>query len=191
MNSNTRRVRGSRVLAILIVSALAACGKPGELAEHETYPAGSMAAILATDERFERLMEITERDMPPVALESMLAPQLDITIFAPTDDAFAALPPGVLEWLRSDDNVSELQRIFDHHVVATSYTLDELRSEAQSRVGEIESLIDGWPIQLTLAGEALKVDEATVVEGDIRAENGVIHAIDTVLIPDTVPSLGT
>jgi len=183
--NEARTMRMTRVIAgMLMVSALMACGAGST--GSPTYPAGSIAAILEADGRLDTLMEITERDMPPVALDSMTALELDITIFAPTDDAFDALPPGTLEWLRSDENVSDLQSVFDHHVLIKSYSLDELRSKAQSGAGRVESLTEGSPIQLTLTGDTLLVDGAAVIDGDIRAENGVIHVIDAVMIPDSV-----
>ncbi len=169
---------------LVMTTVMAACG--GDSASPPTYPAGSIGAMLAADGRFDTLMQLTEQEMPPVAVDSFRALDLDITIFAPTDDAFAVLPPGTLEWLRNDDNVSDLQWIFDHHVIAKGYSLAELRSVATSGDGRVETLTDGSPIQLTISGDDLKVDEATVIDGDIQARNGVIHVIDAVLIPDSV-----
>ena len=184
-------MKKTSVLAgMLMMTALGgACG--GDSASPPNYPAESIAAIMAADDRFDTLMQITEKEMPPVAVDSFSALELDITIFAPTDDAFAALPPGTLEWLRDDDNVSDHQWIFDHLVIAKGYSLAELRSEAQSGDGRVEALTDGLPIQLTFVDSVLRVDEATVIDGDIEAENGVIHVIDTVLIPDSVTLPGT
>lgn len=185
------RPRGPRLASVLSVLmagviasfALGACetsaGGPASYAE------GTIAAIMAADDRFDTLMKITEQDMPRVALDSISTPELDITFFAPTDDAFAALPPGALEWLRNDDNVSELQRVYDHHVTRVSHSLQVLRSMIEDGVVEVEPL-DGGPIRLSLVHGVLHVDEATVVEGDIEAVNGVIHVIDAVMIPDSV-----
>jgi len=177
-----------RVFSILMAGviasiALGACeASPGGPA---SYAEGTIAAIMAADDRFDTLMKLTEQDMPPVALDSISTPELDITFFAPTDDAFAALPPGVLEWLRNDDNVSELQLVYDHHVTRVSRSLRVLQSMIEDGVVEVEPL-DGGPIRLSLVDGVLHVDEATVVEGDIEAVNGVIHVIDAVMIPDSV-----
>jgi uncharacterized surface protein with fasciclin (FAS1) repeats len=150
------------------------------------YPEGTIAAVLAADERFNTLMEITEQDMPRVALDSFTAPELAITFFAPTDDAFAALSPEALDWLRNDDNVHELQLLYDHHVVGHAVlSSDDLRSKIQEGDGEVRAL-DQSPIRLTLVDGMLQVDGATVIEGDIEAVNGVIHVIDAVMIPDSV-----
>jgi len=148
------------------------------------YPEGTIAAILAADDRFETLMEITEQDMPRVALDSLTAPELDITLFAPTDDAFDALPAGALDWLREDDNVKDLQLLYDHHVLREAHTLGDLRSEVEAGAGKVEAL--RIPIQLTLAEGVIHVDGASVIDGDIEAVNGVIHVIDAVMIPTSV-----
>ena len=149
-----------------------------------SYPEGTIAAILAADDRFDTLMKITEQDMPRVALDSLTEPELDITFFAPTDDAFAALPPGALDWLRNDDNVSDLQLVYDHHVIRGSYSLRALRSMIQAGDTEVEAL--QFPIRLSLVSGVLHVDDATVIEGDIEAVNGVIHVIDAVMVRDSV-----
>jgi len=179
-----RYIRATAFAGVLLLSCvLGACG--GGPRESTRYPAGSIAAIMAADERLDTLMRITEHDMPPVALDSITSLDLDITILAPTDDAFAALPPGTLEVLLDDDNVRGLQLVFDHHVIGRGYSLGELRAKAQSADGEVEALAGG-AIQLTLVDGVLKVDEATVIAGDIDAENGVIHVIDAVMIPDSL-----
>jgi transforming growth factor-beta-induced protein len=181
--SHLGRVFSVLVTGVVASIALGACeASPSAPA---SYPEGTIAAIMAADDRFDTLMKITEQDMPRVALDSISAPELDITFFAPTDDAFAVLPPGALEWLRNDDNVSELQLVYDHHVTRVSHSLRVLRSMIEDGVVEIESL-DGGPIRLSLVDDVLHVDEATVVEGDIEAVNGVIHVIDAVMIPDSV-----
>jgi uncharacterized surface protein with fasciclin (FAS1) repeats len=169
------------VTGVIMSVALGACeaGADGPA----DYPEGTIAAILAADDRFETLMEITEQDMPRVALDSLTAPELDITLFAPTDDAFAALPAGALDWLRADDNVRDLQLLYDHHVLREAHTLGDLRSKVE--VGEVEAL-DESAIRLTLAEGVIHVDGAGVIDGDIAAVNGVIHVIDAVMIPTSV-----
>lgn len=178
--------RALRALMTGVIASVALGGCAAGDGGPSSYPEGTIAAILAADERFDTLMELTEQDMPRVALDSFTAPELDITFFAPTDDAFAALSPGALDWLRNDDNVHELQLLYDHHVVGhVVLSSDDLRSKIQAGDGEVEAL-DESPIRLTLVDGALHVDEATVIEGDIEAVNGVIHVIDAVIVPDSV-----
>jgi uncharacterized surface protein with fasciclin (FAS1) repeats len=172
------------ITGVIVSVALGAC--EAGAGDAESYPEGTIAAILAADDRFDTLMEITELDMPRVAIDSFTAPELDITFFAPTHDAFAALPPGALDWLRNDDNVHDLQLLYDHHVVGhVVLSSSDLRSKIEGGSGEVQAL-DESPIQLTLVDGVLHVDGATVIEGNIEAVNGVIHVIDAVMIPDSV-----
>jgi uncharacterized surface protein with fasciclin (FAS1) repeats len=173
----------------MVVSvALAACDESSD--QPAAYPDGTIAAILAGDDRFDTLMEIVEKDAPRVFLASFTSTgteerKIDITWFAPTDEAFAALPPTTLDMLLDDDNVDDLQAILDHHAIFTAYSVADLTSKAQSEEGEVPTIGDG-PIRLTLVDGVLHVDEATVIDGDIEAVNGVIHVIDAVMIPDSV-----
>ncbi len=171
---------------VIVSVALGACEATAD--GPANYPERTIAAILAADDRFDTLMEITEQDMPRVALDSITAPELDITLFAPTDEAFAALPPGALDWLRKDDNVRDLQLLYDHHVLREAHTVDDLRSKVEVGDGEVTAL-DESAIRLTLADGVLHVDAASVIDGDIDAVNGVIHVIDAVMIPNSVSIL--
>jgi transforming growth factor-beta-induced protein len=174
------------VLVTGVIASLALSACEASSGGASGYPEGTIAAVLAADDRFDTLMQITEQDMPRVALDSFTASELDITLFAPTDDAFAALPAGALDWLRNDDNVNDLQLLYDHHVVGqVVLSMGDLRSKIHGGGGEVEAL-DESPVQLTLVEDVLHVDGAAVIDGDIEAVNGVIHVIDAVMIPDSV-----
>ncbi len=96
------------------------------------------------------------------------------TVFAPVDDAFAALPPGTVQTLV--DNPPQLARILKYHVVAGSH--DRSALVAQS---DWESL-EGAPIPIRCA-DPFEVKNATVVSADITCDNGVVHVIDRVILP--------
>ena len=95
------------------------------------------------------------------------------TVFAPTDDAFADVDPVVLDWLIA--NPAVLQQILLYHVVAGEFNSTEVVA-----LGSIETLQGG---NLTITEGSVLVNGATVLAADIGATNGVIHAIDTVLLP--------
>lgn len=103
------------------------------------------------------------------------------TIFAPTNEAFAALPPGTLDKLLLPENKADLQKVLSYHVVPGTVT------SADITPGEVNT-VEGSPVTLATDGGKVTVGAATVVEADITASNGVIHAIDQVLLP---PSLQT
>jgi len=95
------------------------------------------------------------------------------TVFAPTDDAFAKLPPGTIQTLVQ--NPPQLGRILKYHVVAGKYTQDNLKG--------LDTLtsVEGSVISLDLS-DAFEVKNATVVMPNVEADNGVIHVIDNVIL---------
>ena len=96
------------------------------------------------------------------------------TVFAPTDDAFAKLPPGTVQTLV--DNPPQLARILTYHVVAGKLTKADL-----SKVDSVNS-VEGSPITINCKSDRFEVKNATVVAADIEADNGIIHVIDNVIL---------
>ena len=95
------------------------------------------------------------------------------TVFAPTDDAFAKLPPGTIQTLVQ--NVPQLARILTYHVVPGKLMKADL-----AKVNSVISL-EGSPISIDCS-EGFEVKNATVIAADIEADNGVIHVIDNVIL---------
>jgi uncharacterized surface protein with fasciclin (FAS1) repeats len=95
------------------------------------------------------------------------------TVFAPNDDAFAKLPPGTITTLVQ--NVPQLSRILTFHVVSGKFMKADL-----AKLGFVTSL-EGSPIKIDCS-DGFEVKNATVLAGDIEADNGVIHVIDTVIL---------
>lgn len=95
------------------------------------------------------------------------------TVFAPTDDAFAKLPPGTIQTLVQ--NIPQLSRILTYHVVAGKLT--------QADLAKVDSVIsvEGSPISIDCS-DGFEVKNATVVAADIEADNGIIHVIDNVIL---------
>ena len=102
------------------------------------------------------------------------------TVFAPTDEAFAALPEGTVESLLADPE-GALTDILLYHVVSGKV----MAEDAMGLDGQIVETVGGKSFTVTLDGDSLKIDDATVIQPDIETSNGVIHVIDTVLIPAT------
>jgi len=100
------------------------------------------------------------------------------TVFAPSDEAFAALPSGLLDKLLLEENRAVLVAILTYHVVAGKVTSQEIAA------GDVAT-VEGSTITLGITG-GVQVNDATVVLADIEASNGVIHVIDKVIIPPTV-----
>lgn len=102
------------------------------------------------------------------------------TVFAPTDAAFAKLPPGTITDLLKPENKQLLIKILTYHVVAGNYTAASII--ALNPPVRIPTLA-GQSVLVTLNGNKVKVNDATVIIPDVFASNGIIHAIDTVLLP--------
>ena len=102
------------------------------------------------------------------------------TVFAPTDDAFAALPDGTLESLLQPENKSQLQAILKYHVVSGKAMASDVTGL------DAAPTLEGRSIQFQVNDGTVKLmgkNAATVVQADIEASNGVIHVIDSVLLP--------
>ncbi len=100
------------------------------------------------------------------------------TVFAPTDDAFAALPAGTLESLLKPENKSKLQSILTYHVVA-----GKVMASDAARLNAAKT-VNGKSFSINRSGDDLTVDDAKVLKADILASNGVIHVIDRVILPE-------
>lgn len=98
-----------------------------------------------------------------------------LTVFAPTDAAFAALPEGTVEGLL--ENTDALTAVLTYHVVAGSVMSGDLSD------GMTAATVNGAEITVAL-GDGVMINDATVVAADIEASNGVIHVIDAVLLPE-------
>lgn len=98
------------------------------------------------------------------------------TVFAPTDDAFGRLPEGTIESLFQPENKEMLYSVLAYHVVGGNLTSDQLMS------GALHTKHGGQTLQVGL-GQQVTINGATVSAADITAANGVIHVVDTVLIP--------
>ena len=99
------------------------------------------------------------------------------TVFAPTDEAFAKLPAGTLEALLKPENMPKLQRILKAHVVAGRVMAADVVKTSAAKA------VSGDTLTIATRDGGVTVDGAKVVKTDIAATNGVIHVIDSVIVP--------
>jgi len=130
------------------------CGVAGKAGQFDTLVAAARAA---------GLVEALSSDGP-------------LTVFAPTDAAFEKLPPGTVESLLLPENMDKLAGILKYHVVPGRIDADQLQA------GRVESL-EGSELEIEMKRNGVMVSGAKVVTEDIEASNGVIHVIDTVMLP--------
>jgi len=107
------------------------------------------------------------------------------TVFAPTDAAFAKLPAGTVDNLLKPENKATLQSILTYHVVAGKVLAADVVKLTKA------TTVQGKDVAISVSGSTVKVNDATVTATDVMASNGVIHVIDTVLMPPSAGAGGT
>lgn len=100
------------------------------------------------------------------------------TVFAPTDAAFAKLPVGTVETLLKPENKAKLQAVLTYHVVPGSVSSQQVVKLDSAKT------VNGQSVEIRSANGSVTIDGAKVVQADIVASNGVIHVIDTVILPE-------
>ena len=99
------------------------------------------------------------------------------TVFAPTDEAFAKLPAGTIDELLKPENKEKLKAILLYHVVSGNVTAAKVTKMSSAKT------VNGQELSISASNGKVMVNNATVVKADVMASNGVIHVIDTVLMP--------
>lgn len=113
-------------------------------------------------------------------LEATLRGPGPFTVFAPTESAFAGLPEGTLQTLLQPDNSALLTDILTYHVVSGEVTSEQVLTLSSAET------VQGSEIQIRVEDGVVFINDARVVQADVGASNGIIHVIDSVLLP---PSL--
>merc|ERR1712194_785178 len=99
------------------------------------------------------------------------------TVFAPTNDAFTALPAGVLTGLLKPENIKDLVTVLEYHVASGEVVSTDLKN------GEQIKTLEGQDVNVTIAGSDVSINDAKVTKANVFAVNGVVHVIDAVLLP--------
>jgi uncharacterized surface protein with fasciclin (FAS1) repeats len=99
------------------------------------------------------------------------------TVFAPTDEAFAKLPKGTVEDLLKPENKAKLVAVLTYHVVPGKVMAADVVKLKEAKT------VQGQSVKIVVEGGKVKVDSANVVKTDIETSNGVIHVIDSVILP--------
>ncbi|APG60030.1 fasciclin domain-containing protein [Christiangramia salexigens] len=122
-------------------------------------------------------------------LVDVLASEGPFTVFAPTNAAFNALPNGTVETLLKEENKDKLQAVLTYHVVTGDYKAGDIVSAIKKGNGKASfKTVNGAEITAMMDGDKVKIKDAagnvaTVTIADVNQSNGVIHVIDTVVLP--------
>jgi uncharacterized surface protein with fasciclin (FAS1) repeats len=160
---------GSGVIAVLLLSSILAVAAPADNGGAKDIVDTAVAAG-----SFKTLVTALEA----ADLVGTLKGAGPFTVFAPTDEAFAKLPAGTLADLLKPENKDKLRAILTYHVVAGKVTAAKVVKLSSA------TTVNGQDVRISTSGGTVKVNDAQVIKTDIVASNGVIHVIDTVLLPD-------
>ena len=168
----------SKVTSVL-VTALAATAFVSSLSaiagEHpKGEPAGDIVEVATAAGQFNTLAAALEA----ANLIDTLKSDGPFTVFAPTDEAFAALPEGTVESLLRPENRDQLVSILTYHVVSGKVTSSEVVTL------DAAETVNGRQISIDVTDGIVQINDATVVAADVAASNGIIHVIDTVILPN-------
>lgn len=158
--------------ALVIAIALLAWGPSVQADVHGAEP-GNIVEVAQEAGQFNTLLAAAQA----AGLADVLAGDGPLTVFAPTDEAFAALPEGTVENLLRPENRDQLVAILTHHVVPGALAGGDVATLS------IVDALDGTSLLIGHQDGALTVDGATVVAADVEASNGIVHVIDQVILP--------
>jgi len=164
------------VAATLALPAFAHCGAcgAGESHSHASKAAASdIVGVASAAGSFNTLVAAVQA----AGLVDTLQSDGPFTVFAPTDEAFAKLPAGTVDKLLA--NPDQLKKILLYHVVPGKVTAADVVKLSEATTAE------GSKIEIAVNGGSVMIDNATVVKTDVMASNGVIHVIDTVILPSS------
>ena len=164
------------VLAVAAMLSLSACSSSDTASEETTEATtiGTIVDVAVGAGNFTTLVAaVTAADL----VETLSGPG-PFTVFAPTDEAFAALPAGVLDALLLPENKAVLAQILTYHVVSGMVMAADVTD------GDVAT-VEGQNVTLSTMG-GVTVNGAKVISADVMADNGVIHAIDAVILPPGV-----
>jgi len=179
--------------AVCSAPALAQMGSMGGMSMSDPMVGG--AAMYPTKNIVENAIESKDHTTLVAAVKAAgLVDTLEgpgpFTVFAPTNEAFDKLPPGTVATLLKPENKATLVKILTYHVVSGRYTAADLMKMVADGGGTANlTTVEGEPLTVTQMGRHLLVhdvkgDVAKVTIGDVIQSNGVIHVVDTVLMPN-------
>jgi len=171
MNQQSKQMR--RVYFLIAAVALALSFSLGVLAGPKPEPTKDIVDTAVAAGSFKTLVAALQA----AGLVDTLKSEGPFTVFAPTDEAFAKLPAGTVEDLLKPENKSKLIAILTYHVVPGEVLASQVTKMKSAKT------VNGESLTIQVEGGAVMVDNAKVIKTDILCTNGVIHVIDSVMLP--------
>ena len=172
------------VILVIIAITLAACSDDNATEEKVVSETSATSQAEQIQEESRTIVDIAAEDgrfttlvtaLQAAELDSVLAGEGPFTVFAPTDDAFGKLPEGTIASLL--ETIPALKNILLYHVVSGNVLAAD--------VVTLESAVtlQGQTVSISVMGDVVKINDSQVIITDIQGSNGIIHVIDTVLLP--------
>ena len=171
---------------VATVATLAVAGSDPMVGGHEMSPSKNIIQNAVNSDDHTTLVAAVKA----AGLVETLQGAGPFTVFAPTNEAFAKLPAGTVDTLLKPENKDMLTKILTYHVVAGRLSVSDLRKEIKAGNGEASlKTVSGGTLIATLQGNNIvlkdeKGDMSTVTISNVNQSNGVIHVVDTVLLPN-------
>jgi len=159
--------------AVAFAAAVVAMPVGAQMAKPAAAPAADIVDVAVAAGSFKTLVAAVQA----AGLVETLKSKGPFTVFAPTDAAFAKLPAGTLEMLLKPENKAKLVAILTYHVVPGKVLAADVVKLTNAKT------VQGQSVAVKVVNGSVLIDNATVVTTDIGASNGVIHVIDTVILP--------
>jgi phosphate transport system substrate-binding protein len=167
-----------RIISLLALAAIVLAAT----ATNVRAQGGDIVDVATSNGNFKTLLAAAEA----AGLVDALKGAGPLTVFAPTDEAFAKVPPMVIAYLLKPENKELLASILTYHVVSGKV----MAADAMGMAGAMAATLNGGEIMVNVMGDSVMINGATVVAADVEASNGVIHVIDSVLLPTiTLPEV--
>ncbi len=182
----------NKKLAVLLLSivataaTLAVAGSDPIVGGHEMFPSKNIIQNAVNSDDHTTLVAAVKA----AGLVDTLQGPGPFTVFAPTNEAFAKLPAGTVDTLLKPENKDMLTKILTYHVVAGRISAADLKKEIKAGNGEASlKTVSGGTLTATMQGNHMvlkdeKGDMSTVTISNVNQSNGVIHVVDTVLLPN-------
>lgn len=170
-NQRRNTMKTIKLIRTITVAALVASAMSLPVAQASEKP-GDIVAVAAGAGSFKTLVAAVKA----AGLVETLQGTGPFTVFAPTDDAFAKLPAGTVESLLKPENKDKLVAILTYHVVGGKVMAADVKTM-------MAKTVNGQELSIKVGDGGVTVDNAKVVKTDVAASNGVIHVIDTVVLP--------
>jgi uncharacterized surface protein with fasciclin (FAS1) repeats len=162
----------AKILAVAALLILPSALPPARAADDAAAP-GDIVAVASSAGSFKTLVAAVKA----AGLVETLQGKGPFTVFAPTDEAFAKLPAGTVEDLLKPENKEKLTAILTYHVVPGKVMAADVKTM-------MVKTVNGKELSIKVDEGKVNVNNATVIKTDIAASNGVVHVIDTVLMPN-------